>query len=224
MASHSEQSLLNSWQNNSLSWVKAIRNNEIESRRLVTNKAIHDEILAFPQSSIIDIGCGEGWLTRMLFSKGYSVTGIDATKELIDVAIAGGGGDFITLKYEDISPEYFNTKFDLAVSNFSLLGEDSVNVLFKALPRILTESGCLIIQTVHPFFVSLGADYIDGWREESWGRFSNESFEPSPWYFRTVESWIELFVQNRFSIVKIKEPLNPNTQKPESLIIIGVLT
>ena len=39
-----------------------------------------------PCASILDVGCGEGWLARTLSSEGYNVTGVDASASLIDEA------------------------------------------------------------------------------------------------------------------------------------------
>ena len=37
-------------------------------------------------SSVLDLGCGNGALTKTLQEKGYAVKGLDASKELLDIA------------------------------------------------------------------------------------------------------------------------------------------
>jgi SAM-dependent methyltransferase len=45
---------------------------------------------------ILDYGCGAGWLSKILLSKGYDVTGIDASSALIKSAVKSiGEGRFI---------------------------------------------------------------------------------------------------------------------------------
>ena len=70
---------------------QAIRNQEIASRKLVTDAAIIAAIKARCPATVLDIGCGEGWLARRLAEQGMRVTGVDAIPALIDTASAGGG-------------------------------------------------------------------------------------------------------------------------------------
>jgi len=53
----------------------------------------------------------------------------------------------------------------------------------------------------------------------------NESFtNPPPWYFRTLETWKELFQKNGIHLSKILEPINPKTKAFTSIIFIGKIT
>jgi hypothetical protein len=40
-------------------------------------------------------------------------------------------------------------------------------------------------------------------------------------YFRTLESWVNLFKQSRPGFKEVREPLHPKSQKPVSIILIG---
>ena len=53
--------------------------------------------------------------------------------------------------------------------------------------------------------------------------FNNSFTNPAPWYFRTLETWGNLFLYNGFTFNKIIEPVNPQTKKPASVIFIGEL-
>ncbi|RFQ41343.1 class I SAM-dependent methyltransferase, partial [Pseudomonas sp. ATCC 13867] len=50
-----------SWQANADAWTRAVREQRIESRRLVTDAAILSAVAAGPARRLLDIGCGEGW-------------------------------------------------------------------------------------------------------------------------------------------------------------------
>ncbi|MGN6416883.1 MAG: methionine biosynthesis protein MetW [Pseudobacter sp.] len=71
-----------SWEANAANWIETIANNEIESRVLVTNEAIVQAVLAVAPASVLDIGCGESWLTHLLRSKGIEAYGVDAVASL----------------------------------------------------------------------------------------------------------------------------------------------
>lgn len=216
----SEQNIIDSWKKNALPWVAAVRMGEIESRLLVTNKAITDAILAQAPKTVLDIGCGEGWLVRELNKAGIKSLGIDAVPKLIENAQKEGGGRFKTITYEGISNGEIEEKFDIIVCNFSLFGKESVNRLFQQAPSILNKDGSIIVQTIHPGTESR-EKCKDGWREGSWKGFNDEFSAPAPWYFRTLETWKILFLKNDFKL-KILEPLNPKTKTPASVIFVGV--
>src|SRR6476661_7167232 len=93
--------IVDSWNKNSTPWVTAVRDGEIESRVLVTNRAIVDAVRSRAPASGIDIGCGEGWLVRAL--EGVAMTGVDVVPGLVDAARQAGGGDFRTMSYEAIA-------------------------------------------------------------------------------------------------------------------------
>jgi 2-polyprenyl-3-methyl-5-hydroxy-6-metoxy-1,4-benzoquinol methylase len=217
----SEKKIVDSWKKNVSPWMKAIQYKEIESRRLVTDQTIVDTISAIPAKRIIDIGCGEGWLVRELSALGMCVTGIDAVEELVGKARELGGGSFEVLEYEKLTTDTIGEKYDVAVCNFSLLGNESVEHLFNTIPSILNDGGFIVIQTLHPRFSCGDLPYIDGWREGSWVGFSNEFCDPAPWYFRTTESWFKLFHSYGFTLNDVKEPINPKTGKVTSLILVG---
>lgn len=45
------------------------------------------ELLTAPEGShVIDLGCGNGTLTEKLSGRGYTVTGIDVSKDMLDLA------------------------------------------------------------------------------------------------------------------------------------------
>ena len=222
----SDAKIVDSWHTNAAPWTDAIRNDEIESRRLVTNAAIVDAVTERAPRSVLDIGCGEGWLARALAARGARVTGIDVVPALIDRAREqrGGGADFRVLSYEALVAGELNETFDVAVANFSLIGEQSVDALVHAAPSLLIPGGVLIIQTLHPVVATGEQPYIDGWRAGSWAGFSTAFSDPAPWYFRTIASWIRLIVASGLRVAEMREPINPKTGRPASLILIATLS
>ncbi len=173
-----------------------------------------------PQS-VLDVGCGEGWLSRALTGKGVSVIGVDAVPELIERANAAGGGEFKVASYEEIAAGTLDVKVDVVVANFALIGNEAVEGLMPAIPDMLNPEGAFIIQTLNPLVAGGDAPYQDGWRKGSWTGFGEEFTDPAPWYFRTTESWIRLINKSGMRLADLAEPLDSRTGKPASLILVA---
>jgi SAM-dependent methyltransferase len=86
-----------------------------------------------PGERILDVGCGEGTLTRKMIERGATVLGIDNSPEMIAAARANGV-DALLLAAEDMQ---FFAEFDAAFSNATLhwvLHKDqAARAIFRAL-------------------------------------------------------------------------------------------
>jgi 2-polyprenyl-3-methyl-5-hydroxy-6-metoxy-1,4-benzoquinol methylase len=218
-----EQQILQSWHSNAAAWITTIANEEIESRRLVTNAAVIEAIAACKPRSLLDVGCGEGWLCREAANavKTLStIVGLDAIPGLVVAASTHGIGNYHIKSYQDIIEGRYSTPvpFDVAIFNFSLFENEHVKQLLSAIHHLIAKEGKLIIQTLHPHTACGDQPYKDGWREGSWNGFSQQFKDPAPWYFRTLESWIALLNDSGYRLINIKEPVHPVTGKPASVI------
>ena len=106
-------------------------------------------LLPAPGRRTVDIGCGEGRLTRDLKARGHHVIGIDASPSLVaaareadrsmDVRLA----DAAALPLEDASA-------DLAVAFMSLHDIDAMPAAVREVARVLEPGGRLCLAIVHP--------------------------------------------------------------------------
>jgi 2-polyprenyl-3-methyl-5-hydroxy-6-metoxy-1,4-benzoquinol methylase len=216
-----EKQLENSWNVNSKAWTDSIRQEKIISRNTVTNPAILYAIKSIKPQNVLDIGCGEGWLARVLAKEQINVVGIDGSVSLIDEANKLGGGTFYHLNYDEFSqsPTSIGTTFDVIVFNFSLLSEEIQSIL-QACKKVLQTSGSIIIQTLHPIAVINQERYENCWKLEHFNGMG-EGYEASmPWYFRTLGSWIKEFKMAGLDIIDCQEPLDPNKGIPLSLLFV----
>ena len=217
----SDAKIVDSWGRNAAPWTVAVRERQIESRRLVTDDAIVDATLGRSPQSVLDIGCGEGWLARALTAHGIHVLGLDAIPALIEQARQAGDGDFRAMSYEDIAAGRLDASADAVVCNFALLGNGSVTGLLGAVRSLLNPGGSLLIQTLHPLVACGDHPYQDGWRHGSWTGFGTDFSDPAPWYFRTLESWTGLLADSGLQLLEMREPLHPQTRKPVSVIFVA---
>jgi SAM-dependent methyltransferase len=216
-----EAQIIDSWTRNAAPWTDTVRCRDIESR-LVTDAAIVDVVRQQQPRTVLDLGCGEGWLARALAAQNMEVTGIDVVPELVREAQQAGGGMFHVAAFEDVAAGKWSVAAQCAVCNFSLLGNESVDRMLAALPSLLGAHGVLIVQTVHPLMVNgEGLPYRSGWREETWAGFARPFQCAAPWYFRTLADWIDLLRHSGFQLTQLREPLHPVTAKPLSLILVA---
>lgn len=218
----SDHHILRSWHRNAAPWSAAVRNQEIESRRLVTDAAVLDAIRRQGGATALDIGCGEGWLSRALAAERYRVTGVDAVPALVASARAAHpNGDYQVVSYEAIAAGELDLSVDIAVANFSLIGKEAVEGLVRRVPALLASGGAFIVQTLHPATARGDHPYTDGWRDGSWAGFSADFTDPPPWYYRTVGGWIALLTASGLRLRELDEPLHPISGDPLSLILVA---
>jgi len=215
-----EQQIIESWKVNAANWIGIIDKNGIESRRVVTNQAIIEAVCKYSPLSVWDIGCGEGWLARVLAEKGIEITGTDIVQEFIEVAGRRTEGDFFVASYEDIASGTFtfSKTFDAIVINFALIAKESTEQLLASIPCYLNPGGKLLIQTLHPHSRKLIADYQTGWKEGSWDGLGDQFIMPYHWYYRTLEDWLNLLNQSGFSKVGYAEVVHPVSNNLLSVI------
>lgn len=217
--------ILASWFANAEAWNAALENEELASRKLVTNQAIVDTIVSLQPGLVLDAGCGEGWLSRKLKSLGIVVEGFDGAEKLIDLAKQkDAGGKYQCLSFEDFvnKPIAFEKSFDLAVLNFCLYENELGEQVISTLRSMVKRSGHLVIQTLHPcYFLGSDKPYQSGWMEENWAGLAREFTHPYKWYFRTLQDWIQTINNNGWRLVSIKEPIHPHTNIPASIILIA---
>lgn len=226
-ASLTEQ-LYNSWKKNAEVWTEAVRSQHIESRRLATDDAMVSSVLELNVQRVLDLGCGEGWLSRRLSQHKLDVVGVDSSEALIQKAQHAAheypSGHFYALSYAAALSEDSPVQgpFDAVTANFSLL-EQTLKPVLESLHHKVRPGGYLLIQTQHPTCTQ--EPYLDGWRSESFQAMKAAPERPDwaamPWYFRTLGSWIELLTQTQWSLKALKEPIHPQKQHPLSALFVA---
>lgn len=210
-----------SWEINAKEWIKTIENNTIVSRK-VTSPAIFDTIQEIHPEKVLDLGCGEGWLTRQLNASGISAVGVDATEELIQQAQIKGGS-FYTKSYEEIIKDRTvpDGPYEAVVFNFCLYQAMETVHMLEATKHFLHKRKLVIIQTLHPFaFLGSNFVYQDQWIEDSWKGLGGNFRSGHRWYYRTLEGWISTIRDSGLRIEQIKEPTAQGATTPSSILFV----
>jgi 2-polyprenyl-3-methyl-5-hydroxy-6-metoxy-1,4-benzoquinol methylase len=208
-----------SWEINATEWIKVLDDQQIASRKF-TNKAIIGVLKNAESKNILDIGCGEGWLTRAMTQMGKTAVGIDATASLLTNARKKGKEIYHQLSYEDIveGKKIPEAPFDTAVFNFCIYQNEELIPLLKELKNSVVVQGEIIIQTLHPFFlIQNQLPYQSQWIDDSWKGLSGNFINGHPWYARTFEDWTSDFHKSGLVLDGMME-VNNDHQLPISVI------
>lgn len=104
-------------------------------------------LLPTPPATLLDLGCGLGWTSRFFARRGYQVTGVDISPDVIryaNTSRANGSSDnprFIVCDYEDMDS---NSEFDCAVFYDSLHHSTDETAALRAVYRALKPGGICI--------------------------------------------------------------------------------
>ena len=210
--------LAQSWDANADAWTRAVAAGT-ESRRAGTDAAVLDATLRALEraggGAVLDAGCGEGWLLRALRHAGVPADGIDGSAELARRA----GARHLTYGDAVAHPERLGGPFAVVVFSFALLDDRPAEVLSAAATR-LADGGRVVVQTLHPLGVA--PPYAPGWREESFAGFGEAAFDPMPWYFHTLDSWMRALGDAGLVLERLDEPRHPDTGAVLSLVLTAV--
>lgn len=115
--------------------------------------AYRASLLAFigrGEGEALDVGCGEGRVSRVLRDCGYRVTATDPVEAFISAAEqAGSADDYKVAAVADLP--FADDTFDLAIAYNVLMDIEDVPTALREIGRVLRPSGTLVISIVHPF-------------------------------------------------------------------------
>jgi 2-polyprenyl-3-methyl-5-hydroxy-6-metoxy-1,4-benzoquinol methylase len=171
---------------------------------------------------VLDAGCGEGYLARILARNGATVTGVDSSARLIEAARAHNLNDAHPVSFDVASVDelpYPDSTFHLVVCNHLLNDLRDPSRPISEFARVLRGGGRLAILMLHPCFYNkhaereqttnglIAASYFDT-------RSIEQAFEvdglTSPVantaWFRPLEFYTEELRKSGFVITSLTEP------------------
>ena len=120
--------------------------------------------------NILDIGCGGGLLCDPLKRLGATITGIDASKNNIEVAKFHARELNLNINYINCSPENFKfkNKFDVILNMEVVEHVSNTNLFIKNCSKLIKKNGIMFVATINKnlksyIFAIIGAEYILKW-------------------------------------------------------------
>ena len=119
---------------------------------------------------ILDIGCGGGLLCEPLSELGATITGIDPSKDNIEVAKLHSKKMNLNVNYIHSSPENLNLKneFDVIFNMEVIEHVSNTNLFIKNCSKLIKKKGIMFVATLNKnlksfMFAIIGAEYILRW-------------------------------------------------------------
>jgi SAM-dependent methyltransferase len=107
------------------------------------------ELVPGPGRATLELGCGEGRVTRDLAARGHRVTAIDASPTLLDLAReAHPGGEYLLADAADLP--FPDASFDLVVAYNSLMDVQDMAGAVGEAARVLERRGRFCACVTHP--------------------------------------------------------------------------
>lgn len=211
------------------------------SEHVESNDTYHEKVIApnllrmlslKPSMQVLEIGCGEGYFSRLMAKSGAQVTATDIAPELIALATKKGGGPvYATLSAEKLTP-LSSQKFDLVVAILTVQNMERIDMVFSEVARVLKKHGSFFIVLNHPTFrvpkrTSWGYDgttetqyrRIDGYLSQSKekiimhpGKTSGTGAGQVTYSFhRSLQDYMKALCKNNFAITRLEEWISHRT-------------
>ncbi len=169
---------------------------------------------------MLDIGCGFGWHCKYAVENGATqVVGIDLSEKMLERARIQNNDskiEYIQCAIEDYT--YPRNTFDIVISSLTLHYIESFDFVCQKVYQTLKKDGYFIFSVEHPIFTANGKEEweyqtdgsikcwpIDDYFQE---RMIHSNFlgEEVIKYHRTISSYINILLQNGFTLKKLIEP------------------
>jgi ubiquinone/menaquinone biosynthesis C-methylase UbiE len=108
------------------------------------------ELLPPPGGTVLDLGCGEGRLGRLLQEAGFRVVGVDRSPTLARASAAAGSAFPVTVADAARLP-LASQSINLVVASMSLQDVDDLAGAIGEASRVVVPGGQFCIAIVHPF-------------------------------------------------------------------------
>lgn len=144
--------------------------------------------------TVLDLGCGNGALSKAMFDKGYNVTGIDASRELLDIARK----NYPDIRFIEADATKFSLEqpVDLVFSNavFHWINKEHQRDMLKCVHEALKENGQFVFE-----FGGYGNNQLIHKALEKTFSEHNHIYE-MPFYFPTISEYATLLENAGFRV------------------------
>lgn len=210
------------WNNNAKYWSRELRKGNDITRDHFMLPAFLDHCPDLRRKRVLDVGCGDGSIARIINNRGALVTGVDFSENMIDLAKSLSKAydiNYTVGSAAGLTKIFHKSEFDVIISFMVLHSVDNLASFFHQASEILSERGEIYFLTAHPCFRKKKSEYLKNrgivitgyfnseieYVKWDFGRFEKNNMEDIrfPW---KLEDYINGLANAGFSIDKIIEP------------------
>lgn len=120
---------------------------------MVINPVVFEFLGDLEGKTVLDAGCGNGYLSRKIAETAKKVFGVDLTERLIELAKQRDNPQNIDFSLGNLEKLHFpENTFDVILCNMVLMDVERLQFVIKELSRVLKAAGILVISLTHPCF------------------------------------------------------------------------
>jgi len=219
-----------SWEQNSKEYIDFCQIDMAgdSNRRFVIDPELWSLLGDVSGLSVLDAGCGNGYLTRLLATRGANAVGVDFSKVFVEYCTRIEAEMNLGCKFYEASltemNDFESKSFDVVVSNIVMVDVLEYKTAFKEIARVLKDDGRFIWSNVHPVFgrdggaidIRLPRDsqrnesrylkMIDRYYDSGGELISGWMSKPTWQFYRTLEEYSKALKDAGFVISAILEP------------------
>ena len=165
---------------------------------------------------VLDAGCGEGYLARVLAARGARITGIDVSERLI--AMAGSKGDSVAYRVADLCrslPELAG-RFDAIASYLVLNDVPDIRGFARTMWHLARPGAKAVFAFNNPYSAVVRTQITDYFANGAIGVYrgmSEELGQPVRFYHRTLEEYLEAFLSAGFRLTALRDVMHDHQRE-----------
>ncbi len=226
------------WEDNANLWIYSSDHGHDEWRNCINTPAFLNVLPEVSHLCGLDIGCGDGYNSRLLANRCRSLLATDICESFVNHNKSLVNPDKLTFEVANAADlPYQNETFDFATSFLALMDIAETDLVLKETGRVLKQGGFFQFSILHPCFdLSKGKfqaddegnkigflmrDYfkesngeIDSWAHKSL-KGKNQEFK-IPRFNMPLNKWVKCIIKNGFVIEALEEPRASDEQIKEN--------